>query len=82
QRSAQEIDVAIVDDGPMFQAVQLGFCAPIEASRVPPTVYPVARMGDKAVAFTIGATGIVYNEKTFAERGWQAPTSWSDLGNP
>src|SRR6202030_18343 len=27
QRGNQQIDVAIVDDGPMYQAVALGFCA-------------------------------------------------------
>ena len=27
QKGNQEIDVAIVDDGPMYQAIQLGFCA-------------------------------------------------------
>src|SRR5499425_770310 len=29
QRGNQQIDVAIVDDGPMYQAIALGFCAPI-----------------------------------------------------
>ena len=27
QKANQVIDVAIVDDGPMYQAIQLGFCA-------------------------------------------------------
>jgi putative spermidine/putrescine transport system substrate-binding protein len=82
QRSKQEIDVAIVDDGPMYQAVQFGFCAPIEKSAVLDDVYPIAKLDEKAIAFGIGATGPVYNEKIFAEKGWPAPTSWSDLGNP
>ena len=30
QKGNQVIDVAIVDDGPMYQAIQLGFCAPIQ----------------------------------------------------
>ena len=30
QKANQVIDVAIVDDGPMYQAIQLGFCAKIE----------------------------------------------------
>ena len=30
QKGNQQIDVAIVDDGPMYQAMQLGFCAPIQ----------------------------------------------------
>src|SRR5712691_6492979 len=29
QRGNQQIDVAIVDDGPMYQTIALGFCAPI-----------------------------------------------------
>src|SRR5215813_8193506 len=29
QRGNQQIDVAIVDDGPMYQAIQLGFCGKI-----------------------------------------------------
>jgi putative spermidine/putrescine transport system substrate-binding protein len=82
QRSNQEIDVAIVDDGPMYQAVQFGFCAPIEKSPVLDNVYPIAKLDERAVAFGIGATGPVYNEKIFAEKGWPAPDSWSDLGNP
>ena len=32
QKGNQVIDVAIVDDGPMYQAIQLGFCAPIKGS--------------------------------------------------
>ena len=30
QKSNQQIDVAIIDDGPMYQAIALGFCAPIQ----------------------------------------------------
>ena len=40
QKGNQVIDVAIVDDGPMYQAIQLGFCAKIDgldkASSIPP----------------------------------------------
>jgi putative spermidine/putrescine transport system substrate-binding protein len=82
QRSKQEISVAIVDDGPMYQAVQFGFCDTIADKAVVEDLYPVARLDPKAVAFSIGMTGLVYNEKTFAEKGWPAPTSWSDLANP
>jgi putative spermidine/putrescine transport system substrate-binding protein len=82
QRSKQEIDIAIVDDGPMYQAVQFGFCAPIEKAAVLDDVYPIAKLDDRAIAFGIGATGPVYNEKVFAEKGWPVPQSWGDLGNP
>ena len=30
QKANQVIDVAIVDDGPMYQAIQLGFCGKTE----------------------------------------------------
>jgi putative spermidine/putrescine transport system substrate-binding protein len=81
QRGRQEIDIAIVDDGPMYQAVQFGFCAPIEASPVLNDLYPLARIEDRAVAFGVGATVPVYNERIFAANGWTPPTSWADLGN-
>jgi putative spermidine/putrescine transport system substrate-binding protein len=81
QRGQQELDIAIVDDGPMYQAVQFGFCALIEASPVLDSLYPIARLDPKAVAFGVGATVPVYNEKIFAEKGWTPPASWADLGN-
>src|SRR5882762_6004635 len=37
QKGNQQIDVAIVDDGPMYQAIQLGFCGKIEG--VPADLY-------------------------------------------
>src|SRR4051812_2280477 len=30
QKANQQIDVAIEDDGPMYQTINLGFCAPIQ----------------------------------------------------
>jgi putative spermidine/putrescine transport system substrate-binding protein len=81
QRGNQEIDIAIVDDGPMYQAVKFGFCAPIEKAAVLDDVYPVARIGNSAVAFGIGATSPVYNSEIVAEKGLPVPASWGDLGN-
>jgi putative spermidine/putrescine transport system substrate-binding protein len=82
QKSNQEVDVAIVDDGPMYQAIELGFCSPIE--KLPADdIYPAARYkDDKAVAIGIVATGIMYNKKVFDEKKWAAPTSWDDLKDP
>jgi len=82
QKSNQQIDLAIVDDGPMYQAIALGFCAPIK--NLPAAdLYEAARYkDDKAVAIGIVATGIMYNKKAFAEKGWAPPTSWSDLKDP
>ena len=33
QKGNQQIDVAIVDDGPMYQAIELGFCGKIKGLR-------------------------------------------------
>lgn len=82
QKSNQQIDVAIVDDGPMFQAIQLGFCGAIK-SLPAADIQPAARFkDDKAVGIGLVATGFMYNTKYFAEKGWAAPTSWADLKNP
>lgn len=82
QKSNQEIDVAIVDDGPMYQAIALGFCSPI--TNLPAAdLYPAARYkDDKAVGLGLVATGIMYNKKAFEQKKWPAPTSWDDLKDP
>jgi putative spermidine/putrescine transport system substrate-binding protein len=82
QKANQVIDVAIVDDGPMYQAIQLGFCGKI-AGLPGDDLYPSARFkDDKAVAIGLVATGLMYNTKVFKEKGWAAPTSWNDLKDP
>src|SRR3954452_13772310 len=64
QKGNQQIDVAIVDDGPMYQAVQLGFCGKLEG--LPADLYDTARFkDDRAVAIGIVATGLMYNTKVF-----------------
>jgi putative spermidine/putrescine transport system substrate-binding protein len=79
QKANQVIDVAIVDDGPMYQAIQLGFCGKIADLPVD-DLYTSARFkDDKAVAIGLVATGLMYNTKVFKEKGWSAPTSWNDL---
>lgn len=82
QRANQQIDVAIVDDGPMFMAIQLGFCAPI-ADLPEGDILPAARFpGDRAVGIGIVGTGFMYNTQVFREKGWEPPRSWADLGDP
>jgi putative spermidine/putrescine transport system substrate-binding protein len=82
QKGNQQIDVAIVDDGPMYQAIQLGFCGKVLALPAA-DLYEQARFkDDKAVAIGLVATGLMYNTKYFAEKGWAAPTSWNDLKDP
>ena len=81
QKGNQQIDVAIVDDGPMYQAIQLGFCGKIEG--LPADLYDAARFKDDlAVGTGLVATGLMYNTKVFAEKGWAPPTSWNDLRDP
>lgn len=81
-RGSGEIDVAIIDDGPMYQAVQYDFCDPLVASPVYDDLYPIARFSDKAVGLSLGMTGFVYNIDLFKEKGWDAPTTWKDLEDP
>jgi putative spermidine/putrescine transport system substrate-binding protein len=82
QKGNQVIDVAIVDDGPMYQAIQLGFCGKI-AGLPTADLYDSARFkDDKAVAIGLVGTGLFYNTKVFKEKGWAAPTSWNDLKDP
>src|SRR5689334_11131498 len=45
QKANQVIDVAIVDDGPMYQAIQLGFCGKI-AGLPADDLYTTARFKD------------------------------------
>lgn len=82
QQKNQEIDVAIIDDGPMYKAIAFGLCSPL--TDLPEgELYSSARVeGDRAVGIGFVATGIMYNKKAFAERGWAAPTSWEDLKDP
>src|SRR5436190_6526296 len=78
QKGNQQIDVAIVDDGPMYQAIQLGFCGKLDG--MPADLYDAARFKDnRAVAIGLVTTGLMYNTKVIAKKGWAPPTSWNDL---
>lgn len=80
QKGKQEISVALIDDGPMYQAVGQGLCAKVEYIGTIKDLYPNARMvGDKSVGIGFIATGLAYNKEQFAKNGWKAPTSWQDL---
>lgn len=82
QRGNQEVDVAIVDDGPMYRAIAAGFCAPIQNLPKNDLYENAVFKDDKAVGLGYVATGLMYNKKYFADKGWAAPTSWNDLTDP
>ncbi len=83
QKGSQELDVVFLDDGPMYQAVALGFCDTIENAAIFDDIYEIAKMNtDKAVGVGFVATGLAYDKETFEKNGWPAPTSWNDLADP
>jgi putative spermidine/putrescine transport system substrate-binding protein len=63
--------------------VSLGVCEKLDDSPVLKELYPFARMkGDVGAGVQLGMTGIAYNKKLFAEKGWAPPTSWLDFADP
>jgi putative spermidine/putrescine transport system substrate-binding protein len=82
QSGNQELDVVLLDDGPMYQAMQLGFCG--EITNVPniEKSHKLARLGENLLGLGIVGTVMGYNTKVFKENGWAAPASWGDLANP
>ncbi|WP_339114729.1 ABC transporter substrate-binding protein [Thioclava sp. GXIMD2076] len=82
QKSAQELDVVILDDGPMYQADALGFCAPMKDAPVMGDVYDLAKISGNSVGIGFVATGFAYNAELFKEKGWAPPSSWEDLKDP
>lgn len=83
QKGKQEISVALIDDGPMYQAVGQGLCAKVEDGGAIKELYPNARMvGDRSIGIGFIAAGLAYNKDVFTKNGWKAPTSWQDLADP
>lgn len=83
QKGNQQIDVVILDDGPMYQAVALGFCADLAKAPVYDQLYDLATMpSGKAVNFGAVGTGIVYNKTYFEENKLTPPSSWKDIEDP
>ncbi|WP_439648298.1 ABC transporter substrate-binding protein [Acuticoccus kalidii] len=82
QRGNQELDVVILDDGPMYQADALGFCAPIADDVINADIYDNAKFSDNAVGLGYVATGFTYNTEWFEREGWEPPSSWMDLADP
>ena len=62
QKGNQQIDVAIVDDGPAYQAVALGFCGTLTDGAVYKDVAPVMKFkSNKGVGLGLVGTGLFYN---------------------
>src|SRR3954451_3314262 len=82
QKSNQQIDAIIVDDGPGYQAVALGFCAELAPGDVYKDVYDIMKFKEnKAVGIGMVGTGFMYNKKVFDENKWPPPSSWDDLAD-
>ncbi len=82
QRSSQQIDVFISDDGPMFQAIGAGLCGKVESVPANDLIDLARYPDDHAIAFGMISVGIAYNTKYFQEHGWSKPVSWNDLKDP
>ena len=82
QKGRQQINVALMDDGPMYQALQLELCEKLSDAPVYQDLYPLARISPEATGVGVVATGIGYNEEAFRKRGWAPPDSWEDLTDP
>ncbi|PDT10849.1 ABC transporter substrate-binding protein [Rhizobium sp. M1] len=82
QKGNQEINVAMVDDGPMHQAINFGFCDKVSDAPVYNDIYDLANTATfegRAIGLGLVATGIAYNKQAFDKNGWPTPTSWHDL---
>ncbi|MSO93090.1 MAG: extracellular solute-binding protein [Rhodospirillales bacterium] len=85
QKDKPEIDLAMFDDGPYFQAVQLGLCRKLDFSKLPNAkdMIPAARdAGETGILWGAAGTGIFYHEPTFKEKKWAPPASFQDLWRP
>lgn len=82
QKGRQQINVAMMDDGPMYQALQMGLCEKLSDAPVYKDLYPLARLSPEATGIGVVATGIGYNEEAFKKRGWAPPDSWESLTDP
>lgn len=84
QKDNQQIDVVILNEGPMYQAIQLGLCRDdFDVSGHEENLYDFAKFDPPlAAGFGIVGLGVAYATEVFEENGWDAPTSWTDLEDP
>jgi putative spermidine/putrescine transport system substrate-binding protein len=82
-KGSAQMHVMVLDDGVMYRAIGMGLCEKLQPSQNLSAVPAVAHMKDDfAVGLSMGLTGLAYNAKYFADKGWAAPTSWADLADP
>ncbi|OZI42239.1 spermidine/putrescine ABC transporter substrate-binding protein [Bordetella genomosp. 5] len=78
-----QMHLMFLDDGVMARAISMGLCQKMDDAPVFQDLYPTAIMKDRmAAGIDIGMTGLGYNTKIFADKGWAPPTSWMDLADP
>ncbi|MGY6272631.1 extracellular solute-binding protein [Achromobacter denitrificans] len=82
-RDDPRMHVMFLDDGIMARAISMDLCEPLNDDPVLKELYPTALMKDRmAAGIDIGMTGLGYNTRIFANRGWAPPRSWMDLADP
>lgn len=78
-----QMHLMFLDDGVMYRAVGMGLCEKQKPNPNLANLLPVAHIkDDMATGVTISVTGLAYNTKVYAEKGWAPPTSWLDLADP
>lgn len=85
QQANPQIDVAMMDDGPFFQAANSGLIEKLDMAKVPNAkdlVEMAFEPKPHGVYFGVAGTGMYYNSKIFKEKGWAPPTSFNDLFDP
>jgi len=83
QQDNQQVDVAMMNTGPMSQAISLGLCQDLDLSANEANIYDFAKFSSgKAVGFGVVSLGLAYNTEVFAKEGWDAPASWTDMEDP
>ena len=82
QRSNQEYDVISLNDGPMFQAEERGFCAPLVEAPSLLRADPRSTHDQEFHRILDCGCGYHLNTKVLADKSLPEPTSWLDLGDP
>lgn len=78
-----QMHLMFLDDGVMYRAIGMGLCEKQKPNPNMAGILPVAHIkGDMATGVTISMTGLAYNTKVYADKGWAPPTSWLDMADP